>query len=92
MGWWDRLPACQLGMTGKMPVATKSFSSYAITFENGHSGGQFARKHEETQRRVKMFLPRRQERRGIHTRFALSLSAFSLRRKALFSCQSLNLL
>jgi hypothetical protein len=34
IGWWDRLPACLLGMTGKMPVATKSFSLSAITFEN----------------------------------------------------------
>jgi hypothetical protein len=92
MGWWDRLPACQLGMTGKMPVATKSFSSYAITFENGYGGGQFAGKHEETRRCIKMHSRVRQERRRIHTRFALALSAFSLRWKALFSCQSLNLL
>ena len=34
VSWWDRLPACLLGMTGKMPVATKSFSFSAITFEN----------------------------------------------------------
>ena len=34
IGWWDRLPACLLGMTGKMPVATKSFSFSAFTFEN----------------------------------------------------------
>jgi hypothetical protein len=33
-GWRDRLPACLLGMTGKMSVATKSFSFSAITFEN----------------------------------------------------------
>jgi hypothetical protein len=41
IGWWDRLPACLLGMTGKMPVATKSFSS-AITFENRYKEGVWA--------------------------------------------------
>jgi len=36
MDQWDKLPACLLGMTGKMPVATKSFSFSGITFEERH--------------------------------------------------------
>jgi len=38
ISWWDRLPACLLGMTGNPAFRagrpTKSFCIFAITFED----------------------------------------------------------
>jgi hypothetical protein len=85
--WWGRLPACLLGMTGKMPVATKSFSS-AITFESRYNsltvGGNKTSKHSVSYRNDKPYShgTHSWDTRKTLSRQALRLASFFLSRKA----------